>query len=97
MKILLFICAGLLFLGIAKLPIGYYTLLRIAVTIGSIAVVITELENGLNFWVISFGLLAILFNPLIPIYLYNKSIWMVIDFISGILFLIKSALYKEKP
>jgi len=38
MKVLLFICAALLFLGMAELPIGYYTLLRIVVTIGAVAV-----------------------------------------------------------
>ncbi|SDC07599.1 DUF6804 family protein [Williamwhitmania taraxaci] len=90
MKILLLLCAGLLFIGLIDLPIGYYTLLRIVVTIGSVAVVVTEFENGLNFWVIVFGLLAILFNPLIPIYLNDKSAWMPIDIVAGILFIIKS-------
>ena len=92
MKTLLLICAGLLFIGLINLPIGYYTLLRIVVTIGSVAVVVSEFKNGLNFWVITFGLLAILFNPLIPIYLNDKSAWMPIDIISGILFIIKSVI-----
>lgn len=96
MKTLLLICAGLLFIGLIDLPIGYYTLLRIVVTIGSVAVVLTELENGLSFWVITFGLLAIVFNPLIPVYLNNKSAWMLIDAIGGIIFGIKSFTLKEK-
>jgi hypothetical protein len=90
MKILLLISAVLLFLGIADLPIGYYTFLRIMVTIGSLVVVVTEMQNGINFWVIAFAILAILFNPIIPIYLNSESAWMPIDIISGILFLIKS-------
>lgn len=96
MKSLLLICAGLLFIGLFNLPIGYYTLLRIVVTIGSIAVVVTELEKGLNFWVITFGLIAILFNPLIPIYLNDKSAWMPLDILGGIIFLIKSFTLKQK-
>lgn len=96
MKTLLLICAGLLFLGLIDLPIGYYTFLRIVVTIGSIAVVVTEYEEGLGFWVITFGLIAILFNPLIPIYLNNKSAWMQIDIIGGIIFVIKSLTIKQK-
>lgn len=95
MKTLLFICAGLLFIGLLNLPIGYYTLLRIVVTIGSVALVIKEFENGLNFWVITFGLIAILFNPLIPVYLNDKSAWMPIDIISGIIFIIKSFILKQ--
>lgn len=96
MKMLLLICAALLLIGVADLPIGYYTLLRIVVTIGAVAVVITEFENGLNFWVITFGLIALLFNPLIPIYLNDKSAWMPIDIIGGIIFVIKSFTIKQK-
>ena len=89
MKYLLFICAGLLLLAIANLPIGYFTFLRIVVTIGAVCVIINEIENGLNFWVIAFGLIAIIFNPIMPIYLNNKSAWIFIDVVASILFLIK--------
>ena len=90
MKALLIICMGLLFIAIFKLPIGYYSFLRIVVTIGSVAVVVTEFNKELNIWVISFGILAILFNPIIPIYFNNRSVWAPIDLIGGVLFLIKS-------
>lgn len=96
MKTLLLICAGLLFIGILDLPIGYYTFLRIAVTMGSVAVLVTEFENGWNIWIITFGLIAILFNPLIPIYLKDKSAWMPIDIIGGIIFVIKSFTHKRE-
>lgn len=96
MKGLLLLCAGLLFLGMADLPIGYYAFLRIVVTIGSVSVVVTEFENGLNFWTISFGFIAILFNPLIPVYLNDKAAWMVIDLICGALFVVKSFTLKQK-
>ena len=90
MRLLLLICTGLLLLALADLPIGYYTLLRIVVSIGAVAVVVTEFDNGINFWVIAFGLVAILFNPLIPVYLGNKGAWIPIDIITAILFGIKS-------
>ena len=96
MKTLLLICAGLLFIGLIDMPMGYYTLLRIVVSICSVAIVVTELANGLNFWVIAFGLITILFNPLIPIYLNDKSAWMPIDIIAGIIFVIKSLTLKQK-
>lgn len=90
MKAFLLICSLLLLLALVDLPIGYYTLLRIVVTIGAVIVVITEFSNGFNFWVISFGLIAILFNPLIPVYLNDKEAWMPIDIIAAILFIVKS-------
>ena len=52
--------------------------------------------NIRNFWVITFGLIAIVFNPLIPIYLNDKSAWMPIDIIGGIIFVIKSFTLKQK-
>mgnify|MGYP001555572877 FL=1 len=95
MKGFLFFCSCLLFLSLAELPIGYYTLLRIIVTIGAIIVVVTEFQNGNNFWVLTFGLIAFLFNPIIPIYLNDKSAWMPLDIISGIIFIIKSFTIKQ--
>jgi hypothetical protein len=96
MKALLIICSGLLLLSLADLPIGYYTFLRIIVSIGAIAVLISEYQNGLNFWILSFGIIAILFNPIIPIYLYDKSIWMPIDILVAIIFAFKSFTLKPK-
>lgn len=96
MKILMIVCAAFLFLSLVNLPIGYYTFLRILITIGSIAIIVTEIEEGINIWIILFGLTAILFNPLFPVYLHNKSTWMPLDLISGILFIVKSFLIKKQ-
>jgi len=96
MKALSLICAGLLFFALINLPIGYYTILRIVVTIGAAAIVIKEFENGINIWVIVFGLIVIVFNPIIPIYLHNKAIWNPIDFVSGTLFIIKLFINNNK-
>ena len=90
MKMVLIITGFLLFLAFAKLPIGYYTFLRIVVTLVSIIIIVAELNGGLNFWVILFSFIAIVFNPIFPIYLGHKSIWEVIDIICGIIFFTKS-------
>ena len=90
MRILLLICTGLLLLALVDLPIGYYTLLRVVVTIGAVAVIVTEFDKGLNFWNFLFGLIAIIFNPLIPIYLGDKDAWIPIDIITAVFFGIKS-------
>ena len=39
--------------------------------------------------VLFFGTIAILFNPINPIYFNNKDIWMVIDIIVAISFIFK--------
>ena len=72
------IVAVLLCLGVLSLPYGYYTLLRIIVTIAAIINAYNFLEESNMEKVYLFGFLAILFNPLIPIYL-GKELWILID------------------
>ena len=81
-------------MSLANLPIGYFTFLRIAVTVGAILCVLKEIKFGINIWVILFGCITILFNPIIPIYLYQKSIWAPLDVITAIVFLVYS--FKNK-
>lgn len=85
MKTIRYIVGVMLLLAIADLPYGYYTLLRIIVTIvaGITAFIASEQENQI--WMIMFGAIVILFNPIIPIYL-DKDTWVVIDIIVAILF-----------
>lgn len=92
-------CSAVVLIACFDLPIGYYTFLRIVITIGSIAILIKEVQKDVNligiaFIGIAFIGIAILFNPIIPIYLYKKSIWMPIDIFSGFMFLIYG--FKEK-
>jgi len=90
MKKLLIIISVLCFLGLLNLPIGYYTLLRIAVAIGAVAIITNEYKGEFTFWIFTFGVISILFNPIFPVYLGEKEAWMPIDLIVGVLFLIKA-------
>ncbi len=92
-KVMSTICACLLFVAVLNLPIEYYTVLRIVVFIGSLLVIASLLK--MNNWTIVFGVIAILFNPITPVYLYLKPYWIPIDIISGILFLL--ILFFNKP
>ncbi|WP_374938177.1 DUF6804 family protein [Butyricimonas virosa] len=68
---------------------GFYTLVRIIVTIGAVAATIQNSSNGINIWSIIYGGMAILFNPLVPVYLHDKGAWVMIDIIAIILFIIQ--------
>lgn len=96
MKIVISLAGIFSFLGIADMPIGYYTFLRIYLT--GVAGYLTFYEYSkkekVNGWVISFGVVTILFNPIIPIFLHDKELWIAIDFIVGILFLIAGFNYR---
>lgn len=95
MKPLLLVCTGLLLLGIASLPIGYYTLLRIVVCITAGIVIYNEFQRALTAWVIVFGIMAVLFNPIIPVYLNNKDAWIPIDLIAAVVCLVKAFSKKQ--
>jgi len=87
MKVIFYLIAILLLIALAPLPIGYYTFLRIGVTFASVVIISKEYKEGLSSWLLFFGGLAILFNPIFPIYLNQKSFWMPIDIVAAILFI----------
>ena len=88
MKPFLTFCALCCFIGIFMLPIEYYTFLRILVSIGALLVLYNTPSFKQHYFSIIFLVILILFNPVFPIYLYRKSIWIPIDTITGILFLL---------
>ncbi len=47
-----------------------------------------EKKNQTNLWI--FGFIAVLYNPIIPVYLYEKAIWIIVNIITIYLF------YKNK-
>ncbi len=92
----IYIGAAMLLIGAAPLPYGYYMLLRIVATGVFVwaAIVAHERKNEVLPWV--FGLLAILFNPIIKIHL-PKEVWTVIDVAAGVFLLVcKNSIQERK-
>jgi hypothetical protein len=96
MKALFIFCSACCFIALLNLPIVYYTLLRVIISLGSILVIYAFLKYKNYSWIVVFAIILILFNPIFPIYLHRKSIWMPLDVIVGILFLLIAFLKKEK-
>lgn len=86
MKYFYYLCCIALLIAVFKIPIGYYTFLRILIFIGALFIVLNEIKRDVNLLGIAFIIIAILFNPFIPIYLYQETIWMPIDFFTAFLF-----------
>lgn len=72
---------ALLLIGLADLPTGYYTLACIAVCFVSALSCYWSYksDNKVGIATVVFGLLTILFNPIIPIYLHDKDAWTVME------------------
>ena len=67
--------AALLIIGLGPLPIGYYTLLRWAVCIAAVWIAVLAAQNGKSGWLFVLVPLAILFNPITPVYLMTRAAW----------------------
>ena len=97
MKPFLILCSICCFIAIIRLPIEYYTFLRTIVSLGAVLLIYSYIKQKNYSLAIIFVLVLILFNPLFPIYLYRKSIWIPLDIITGLLFLIIAFYKKSEP
>jgi hypothetical protein len=68
---------ALLLAATARLPYGFYNFTRIVVC-GSAAFIAVAGWESARLWSVPFGLLAILFNPIFPIYLHRGT-WFFFD------------------
>ena len=77
-------------IGIFPMPIGYYTLLRLVVFVSALYFCFKIYENNKkvsgNSELWFFGLVALLYNPILPVYLYIKLIWTIINIFTIYLF-----------
>lgn len=86
--------AGMLLLAVLPLPYGYYILLRWIVCGSGVIFAIAGWHFLKPLAVLS-SLQAILFNPLVPVYL-NKEAWSVVDLAAAIYILIAWALLQGR-
>jgi hypothetical protein len=89
--------AFLMFLAIFNLPYSYYELLRPAVFIGSILLIflITQQNSKLSLLIMLISIIALLFNPIIPLY-SNRGFWLPMNVVSGTVFSYVSLYFGKK-
>ena len=95
MKVIWYVSAVLLFLGAVSMPSGYYELLRWVICAAAAFAAYTNYSIDKSTWAITFGVVALIFNPFVPLYLYDKFAWMVIDISAGLIFVINSKEIKD--
>ncbi len=91
----IYIAAAMLFVGAAPLPYGYYMFLRIVATGVFVWAAFVTYERGDKSLPWVYGILAILFNPLIKVHL-PKELWAVVDVGVGIFLLVTSSKIRAK-
>lgn len=76
-------------IGILPMPYEYYNLSRLVVCGCSLFFIFNLLKEKDILFAWIFGLLAVLYNPIVPIHLYQKELWMVVNAITAIIFCLK--------
>ncbi|MBU0561284.1 MAG: hypothetical protein KKG93_17150 [Bacteroidetes bacterium] len=87
LNLIRFITAGLLVITFFDLPYGYYQFLRVLVTVVAAVLIYYSYSQKNELWLTLFFIILILFNPIFPIY-FKKEIWIIIDIISAIVFIV---------
>jgi hypothetical protein len=85
----------MLIIALGEQPYSYYQILRIVICGASIFLVWYFIQVKLEWLGWLFIVPAILFNPVLPIYL-EKSTWQLLDLIFGIMFLGSLTTYKKE-
>lgn len=94
-KILAAITALLLLIACWHLPIAYYTYLRIIVSLVSVILLIEAIIEKHYPIAIVCGVICAIFNPIRPVYLHSKSVWVIIDLACAIWFGVRAAIGYE--
>lgn len=78
---------------IGRWPYGFYTLLRIIVFGTTVYLSWLAYRNEKQSWAWVFGFIALIFNPLIPLYL-DRDLWKAIDLIVAVFLMVSSFVFK---
>jgi len=74
--------------GILPMPYGYYMLSRLVVCVCAIFFTARLIEASQQKLAWLFSAIAVLYNPLIPVYLSEKTLWVIVNIVTGIMFFI---------
>lgn len=95
MKLVYLILAALLLLCLAPMPYGYYQLARFVAMVAFAVMAWSYYEQKQEGWAITFGALALLFQPFVKITL-GRSLWNIVDVIVSILLIIVFLMDKKR-
>lgn len=87
MKGLLITVCVLLGVALLPMPYGYYMFLRLAVCTYAIFIFAQEQKKGVCFGSISAAAIALLYNPILRVYL-DKEVWMGVNVATAVVLVI---------
>lgn len=73
----------LLIMAVGDHPYSYFEWLRLIVCATSVYGIYIEINNGRNPVAILFGIIAVLFNPVLPVHL-SRATWLGLDLLAAL-------------
>lgn len=86
MVLLVIASTVLMLLGLAGMDSAFYTLLRVVVCLTAVVGFVAARRTGAESWVWVFGVIAVVYNPLVPLYLHSRGLWTIINLVTIALF-----------
>lgn len=86
--------SGLSLLSLATMPSGYYQFSRFAITAMAVWALSSCVGRQRVGWSVAFSAVAVLYNPLIPVYMARES-WALFNLVGGILFIVVGCTVKD--
>ena len=87
--------AALLLLCLAPMPYGYYQLVRFVSMVVFGVMAVRSWNEERQAWAITFGSLAVLFQPVVKIAL-GRMMWNIVDVVVAIILVVYTLLYMDK-
>lgn len=95
MKFIPLSLAALLLLCLAPMPYGYYQLVRFVSMVVFGVMAVRSWNEERQAWAITFGSLAVLFQPVVKIAL-GRMMWNIVDVVVAIILVAYTVLYIRK-
>ena len=76
-------------IGVLPMPYGYYNILRVVVCVSAVFMAVRAMKTQnrqLEAWL--FGGLALLYNPILPVHLNDRAIWMMVNAFTAFVFIV---------
>lgn len=90
------IAAAMLLAAVGTWPYGYYMVVRVVTCGVAVYVAFFSLGNNVTWAAWVFGIMAVVFNPIIKFHL-GKEGWQLMDVIAAVLMLVAVVAIKKKP
>ncbi len=82
MGLLVVVATLVMLVGMLGMPSSFYTMLRIVVCLAAVVGFVSARRAGLDHWGWVYGVIAVVYNPIAPVYLHSRGMWMIVNLIA---------------